>query len=756
MSRHIKPYLHTLCASTVLVLLGSAQAAPIAGGVYDGPLTSTDDEWASIGENTVTVKNGKVQVVGGFGVGYGGNLYLNSDNASITSTVGASYIYGNIMKDKNTNLANLTVGEGDFSFDGQFGGQDGVSWTLTGDLTYKGGARLYVINNAKLNVGGTITFDSTGSYMFTSGGAVVTTDKLVTTGIYGLKNGDNGSGVMTEATLNAREIDSAGMLRNMDNGTINVSERVTTGSLWNLGDFGAETAVVEVTGELLPAEGAEAYAFGNGMDKDQTADVTDKASMSVGQLIVHGNAINAAESSLEGRYIQVDETLTNEARSNISVTDGELSAKAVVGTGGQINLTNSLMQATTDSNFGLVTANQSTVGVGSGKYTIESFTGTDKTIIANDLSASVTINQKDGSMTVATTGTVNDQNANARETAEMLSEVVMVEGGSVEGDTLYVEEGAVNNGYTATFAADGSLKNGHEIKNQKVEALGAIASLGVVNLRHEMNSLTKRMGELRDSPEGVGTWVRLYGSENEYGSQGLTAKNTTIQIGSDVSVESWKVGVALSYTDGNATYDAGEGDNKTYGFAVYGTWLSESGQFVDLIAKYFRLDQDFALAGMNGSYDNNAFALSAEYGWRFDLGSLAFVEPQAEFTYYRVQGDDFSTSNGANVEQDDYDSYIGRVGVRGGLKFPDNKGTIYARVSYLYDFDGEIHADLRSTAGVGSNTLDEDLGGSWVEFGVGANFNLTDRAYTYVDLEKNTGGEVKEDWRWNVGLRYVW
>ena len=74
MSRHIKPYLHTLCASTVLVLLGSVQAAPIAGGVYDGPLTSTDDEWASIGENTVTVKNGEVQVVGGFGVGYGGNL----------------------------------------------------------------------------------------------------------------------------------------------------------------------------------------------------------------------------------------------------------------------------------------------------------------------------------------------------------------------------------------------------------------------------------------------------------------------------------------------------------------------------------------------------------------------------------------------------------------------------------------------------------------------------------------------------------
>ena len=158
---------------------------------------------------------------------------------------------------------------------------------------------------------------------------------------------------------------------------------------------------------------------------------------------------------------------------------------------------------------------------------------------------------------------------------------------------------------------------------------------------------------------------------------------------------------------------------------------------------------------MNGSFDNNAFSISAEYGWRFEVGSLGFVEPQAEFTYYRVQGDDFSTSNSVKVEQDDYDSYIGRIGVRGGMKFPNNKGIVYARFSYLYDFDGEMHADVRSLSGSGRNTIDEDLGGSWVEYGIGANFNLTDRTYTYVDLERSSGGEVKENWRWNVGLRHV-
>lgn len=763
MSKSSQIFFRTLCATAVtMAFVGAAHAAPIAGGVYDGPLTSTDDRWASIGDNTVTVKNGEVHVVGGFGVGVAGNLYLNSDNAVITSDVGASYIYGNIMKDQNTNLVNLKVGSGDFAFDGQFGGSEGVEWTLTGDLTYQGGARLYVTNNAHLNVGGTLTFDSTGSYMFTANDAVITTDRLVTTGYYGLKNGDDGNGAMTEATVNAREIEAAGMLRNMDNGTINVTERVTAGSLWNLGEFEAGTAVIEVTAseDMLPDgtyTDGKSYAFGNGLDKDQTSDATHAASMTVGQLIVHGNAINTTGSALTGQYIKVDETLTNENQANINVSDGTLTANDISGKGGQFKLNNSTMGASASSDFGNVLANQSTVSVGSGNYTIDKFEGTDKTILANDLDATVTISDKSGNMTVATSGTVNDQNASVQDTVDKLSDVVKVEGGDgVEGDTLFVEEGAVNNGYQATFDANGNLINGVETKNQKVEALGAIATLGAVNLRHEMNSLSKRMGELRDSPAGVGTWVRLYGSENEYGAQGITAKNTTIQIGSDVSLGEWKVGVALNYTDGDATYDAGSGDNKTYGFAIYGTWLSESGQFVDLVAKYSRLDQDFALAGMNGSYDNNAFALSAEYGWRFELGSLAFVEPQAAFTYYRIQGDDFSTSNSVKVEQDDYDSYIGRVGVRGGLKFPNNKGTIYTRISYLYDFDGEMHANLHSTAGAGHNTIDEDLGGSWVEFGIGANFNLTDRAYTYVDLEKNTGGEVKENWRWNVGLRYVW
>lgn len=282
-----------------------------------------------------------------------------------------------------------------------------------------------------------------------------------------------------------------------------------------------------------------------------------------------------------------------------------------------------------------------------------------------------------------------------------------------------------------------------------------MAVLAAVNWRNELDTLNERMGELRDAPNGVGAWARLYGSENEYGDQNVNAKNATVQVGADCTLGDWTVGAAFSYTDGESTYDAGEADNEAYGVAFYGAWMHQSGQYVDLVAKYSRMSQDFALDGMDGSYDNNAYAFSIEYGWRFEPTDLTFVEPQAQLTYARIDGDRFKSANGVDISQDDFQSIIGRIGVRGGFKFPNKKGTLYARASVLHDVDGEMEADVRATSGNARNEIFEDLGGTWFEYGIGANFRLSDATCTYLDLERSSGGEVDEKWRWNVGIRHV-
>ena len=323
--------------------------------------------------------------------------------------------------------------------------------------------------------------------------------------------------------------------------------------------------------------------------------------------------------------------------------------------------------------------------------------------------------------------------------------------------TTTVKEGAVKGEITQTTDDAGNTST-TQSSNSKLTAFNTISDMATMAWRHDMNDLTKRMGELRDSPEGIGSWVRFYGSEQEYGRQNVTSKSTSVQLGSDYDIGSgWKVGGAFTYTDGTAKYDNGSSDNKAYGIAAYGSWLADNGAFVDLIGKYSRLSSDFELNSMDGKSKNNALSASVEAGWHIPFAELAFVEPQAELTYGVVLGDDFTTSNGVKISQEDTEALIGRLGVRTGFHFPNKKGTVYARASVLHDFKGESEftASLADEASVRS-TVKDDIGGTYYEIGVGANFNWTDNAYSYVDLEKQNGGDVKENWRWNVGFRYVW
>lgn len=514
-----------------------------------------------------------------------------------------------------------------------------------------------------------------------------------------------------------------------------------------IADDGNATGIAVQKGAL--ASLSNVFAQVEAKSSDKTAIGID---LDNGQLELTGTNVITAEKGIiatNGSTLSIGTQTRAVGKDNKS----SLTVNGVVeGLGTTTNLSNATYTVNgSGSELGTINSNaSSTVAFGKGEYNVKSLASDDTTtVLLNDLSdaTQITIENKTGAITRAASGMANDQFDNVQDAAKALQEKLAISNDtSAPGtsDDVLIEEGNVNDGYS----------NGSVTKNTKLDALGSVSALSAMTLRHEMNSLSKRMGELRDAPAGVGTWARYYGSEMEYGTQSLTSKNNTIQVGSDYTVGDWKVGVAANYTDGESSYDNGSADNKNYGLAVYGTWFVPCGAYVDLIAKYSRMDNDFALNGMNGSYENNAFSVSAETGYRFEFmdGGL-FVEPQVGVSYGRIMGDDFTAQNGVRVEQDDYDSLIGRVGVRTGFKFPKDKGLIYARVSGLYDFQGEMNAT--ATSGSARNTVEEDLGGAWLELGVGANFNWTNNTYSYIDVERTNGGDVKENYRFNVGIRHT-
>ena len=68
---------------------------------------------------------------------------------------------------------------------------------------------------------------------------------------------------------------------------------------------------------------------------------------------------------------------------------------------------------------------------------------------------------------------------------------------------------------------------------------------------------------------------------------------------------------------------------------------------------------------------------------------------------------------------------MARVGLQAGVNCPNNMGAFFVRASYLYDLDGETSTTARMANAKDANRFDQDFGGGWYEFGLGANFSLT-------------------------------
>ena len=483
---------------------------------------------------------------------------------------------------------------------------------------------------------------------------------------------------------------------------------------------------------------------------------------STGMLLKGSNITISGLSDIEGELIGIQ----SDKLSEINLTENAHLITNSITNEGTINLANSSVLELTggvdiESSLDTINAQSADIRVGAGTFKISQLEGDNNSLTLTDLTNvnSVSIGQKSSDLRLVASSASNDQFSSAQEAAKAVTEVFSVEQDEEPTkNTLEVMSGDVNNALTADIIknSDGTLGlvNVREKKNDKLDAYGSVAALAALSLRHEMNSLSKRMGDLRDAPEGVGVWMRGYGSEMEYGAQDLKMRSKSIQFGTDQSIGDWKVGVAFTYTDGDTSYDLGSADTKGYGVALYGTWFVPCGAYIDLMAKYNRLENDFKLNGMDGDYNSNAYGVSVETGYRFEFmdGGL-YLEPQVGLNFGHIEGETIKTSNNVRIDQDNYDSLIGRAGLRAGFKFPKDKGTIYARLSGLYDFDGEVNGT--ATKGLAHNTIEEDLGGAWVEMGVGANFNWTPNTYTYIDFERTNGGDVKENYRWNVGIRHT-
>ncbi|HFR4112537.1 TPA: autotransporter outer membrane beta-barrel domain-containing protein [Yersinia enterocolitica] len=286
--------------------------------------------------------------------------------------------------------------------------------------------------------------------------------------------------------------------------------------------------------------------------------------------------------------------------------------------------------------------------------------------------------------------------------------------------------------------------------------------------RLEVDSLNKRLGELRNDQQENGVWLRYKGGE-------MKSKDTShfknqyhfYQLGYDNKDEYengiWTKGIAAHYLDGKSEFDYGSGDNKSYGGSFYSSWnRPEQQDYVDVVFKYSHLKSNFdyrntlGTAG-HGTGSNDSWSASAEYGREFSLDNGNFIEPQGQLVYTYLNKTNYSTNSGFQVSQDNINSVIGRAGVRIGHRFDGNRhNDIYLKVDLLREFAGDRSVTIR---GKDTVLVDNQNGkDNWINYGIGTNIQFTEdnNSRFYLDLEKSSGGNINTQWQVNAGLRWEW
>ena len=746
--------------------------------------------------NTVTVESGEWQlVIGGHYSGVADKAITHSvENTNVVITGGSitkSVVGGTGASDNlevtriNKNaVASVTINGGSFGVAGEVGNATEL-FVVGGDLMkHRGGYREEEswpdLTNAyaESEIGAThVTIkDGTFNSAIVGGSAAIvyygnankgakttvgTTNVTIEGGTFnhaivagGLASGHKTHAFVTEANLSVIAKDKA----------LVVKDSIFAGGVRRMDSLGGSGGSVKVDHATVRVEGVEVQGgiYGTHAALTGTQSTTDSNKIS---------KWNYNPLEIDGAVATV---LTDMTLVNVSAKESILGEKSTLNVHGKVELGDLKATGVKISLFDapnspkVQTFDEAAPQTGT-QLNLGTLTGTGNSFYFATSDASVNIAKNGNENTpdadkplidsITGSGSVNDDVAgDLNELASMITVGDKTGADVLKNTDLKLESGDVFGETTGTINEEGKLEDVKTSVNMNNVRIAEFAMRTPMQIaRIESNDLRKRMGDIRSSEGVTGVWARYDGGRFSGGE--FENKFNKVQVGADTALAAYgsRLGLSFSYTQGDADMSGMSGisaDTDAYSLAAYGMWFGEAGQFADVIGRVGTVDTDLATRTYKTNYDQLMLSLSGEFGWRFDLTDTFYAEPSAELTYTRVDGETFK-ANSNTLGIDDYDSMVGRIGATAGLNCSQGRGGVYARFGVAHEFMGDGRFTAVNAAGTAADPIEVDGKDTWVEYAVGANFNITKQTYVWADLERTSGAEVDEDWRATIGVRHA-
>jgi outer membrane autotransporter protein len=301
-------------------------------------------------------------------------------------------------------------------------------------------------------------------------------------------------------------------------------------------------------------------------------------------------------------------------------------------------------------------------------------------------------------------------------------------------------------------------------------------SVLISKVKTGLNSLNRRMGELRDNSltDNSGSWVRVYGRTMEvkdfvttdytlYGIEGGFDRKVS-RIGNN----QYYLGVMAGYMHSNDvthTFDNaandGRGTTTAPSVGVYGTWMNNTGWFADATLRVFQTDMDLTAMTAAGTpvrlkTDRMATAASVEVGRQFTYTrsshSRWLLEPKFEVIGMYAPSGSFHTDTGNSLTIGDTSTVISKASLMVSHHYGFSGCSTFqpfVQISLLSDHLG------RTAITYADAIYHSDVRGHSIELKTGLNMQMTARASFFSEFSYEVGEKFKS-MDGNIGFRYTW